>query len=133
MQKQDKPEILVEKADKSLIDEDLLEMVNAGILPATITLTGRASSPKLLRAQARGRHRRDLAFAMRKNNPQFKQLVDEFVKTHAMGTSFGNTLWRRYLQSDQWVKNPTSAAELKNFEETVDFFKSTLTSTASTT
>jgi membrane-bound lytic murein transglycosylase MltF len=133
LQKQDKPEILVEKADKSLIDEDLLEMVNAGILPATITLTGRASSPKLLRAQARGRHRRDLAFAMRKNNPQFKQLVDEFVKTHAMGTSFGNTLWRRYLQSDQWVKNPTSAAELKNFEETVDFFKSTLTSTASTT
>ncbi len=56
---------------------------------------------------------------MRKNNPQLKQLVDEFVKTHAMGTSFGNTLWRRYLQSDQWVKNPTSAAELKKFEETV--------------
>ena len=60
---------------------------------------------------------------MRKNNPQLKQLVDEFVKTHAMGTSFGNTLWRRYLQSDQWVKNPTTAAELKKFEQTVDFFK----------
>ncbi|MGA9566099.1 MAG: transporter substrate-binding domain-containing protein, partial [Candidatus Korobacteraceae bacterium] len=33
-----KPEIVVEKADSSLIDEDLLEMVNAGILPATVTL-----------------------------------------------------------------------------------------------
>ncbi len=124
-----KPEILVEKADKSLIDEDLLEMVNAGILPATVTLKERADlwasvfpgitpQPKLV-VGTEG----DLAFAMRKNNPQLKQLVDEFVKTHAMGTSFGNTLWRRYLQSDQWVKNPTSAEEMKKFEQTVTFFK----------
>ena len=60
---------------------------------------------------------------MRKNNPQLKQLVDEFVTTHGMGTSFGNTLWRRYLRSDQWVKNPTSAEEMKKFEQTVSFFK----------
>ncbi len=129
LRKQGKPEILVEKADKSLQDEDLLEMVNAGILPATVTLTERADlwasvfagitpQPELV-VGTEG----DLAFAMRKNNPQLKKLVDEFVKTHAMGTSFGNTLWRRYLQSDQWVKNPTTGAELKKFEETVDLFK----------
>jgi len=121
--------IPIEKADKSLMDEDLLEMVNAGILPATVTLAERANlwasvfagitpQPKLV-VGTEG----DLAFAMRKNNPKLRQLVNEFVKTHAMGTSFGNTLWRRYLQSDQWIKNPTTAAELKKFEETVDFFK----------
>jgi membrane-bound lytic murein transglycosylase MltF len=129
LRKQGKPEILVEKADQSLIDEDLLEMGNAGIIPATVTLTERADlwasvfpgitpQPQLV-VGTEG----DLAFAMRKNNPQLKRLVDDFIKTHAMGTSFGNTLWRRYLRSDQWVKNPTSAAELKKFEETVDFFK----------
>ena len=129
LRKQGKPEILIEKADESLLDEDLLEMVNAGILPATVTLTERADlwasvlpgitpQPKLVVG-----NEGNLAFAMRRNNPQFKQLVDEFVKTHAMGTSFGNTLWRRYLQSDQWVKNPTTAAEIKKFEATVDFFK----------
>ena len=129
LQKQGKSPILIEKADENLIDEDLLEMVNAGILPATVTLGERANlwasvfsgitpQPKLV-VGTEG----DLAFAMRKNNPQLKQLVDEFVKTHAMGTSFGNTLWRRYLQSDQWVKNPTTAAELKKFEQTVEFFK----------
>ena len=129
LRKQGTPTILIQKADPSLMDEDLLEMVNAGILPATVTLSARADlwasvfsgitpQPKLVVG-----NEGNLALAMRRNNPQLKQLVDEFVKTHAVGTSFGNTLWRRYLQSNQWVKNPTTAAELKKFEETVDFFK----------
>jgi membrane-bound lytic murein transglycosylase MltF len=111
------------------MDEDLLEMVNANILPATVTLVERANlwasvfpsitpQPKLIVGSDE-----NLAFAMRKNNPQLKQLVDDFVKTHAMGTSFGNTLWRRYLRSNQWVKNPTTAAEVKKFNEYVAFFK----------
>ncbi len=129
LRKQGKPTMLIEKADPSLIDEDLLEMVNAGILPATVTLSERATlwasvfpnitpQPKLVVADDE-----DLAWAMRKNNPQLKQLVDEFVKTRAVGTSFGNTLLRRYLDNNQWVKNPTTAAEIKKFEATVDFFK----------
>ena len=129
LRKQGKPTILIQKADPNLIDEDLLEMVNAGILPATVTLSERAKlwasvfpnitpQPKLVIADDG-----DLAWAMRKNNPKLKQLVDEFVKTRAVGTSFGNTLMRRYLESNQWVKNPTTAAEIKKFEATVDFFK----------
>ena len=129
LRKQGKPPILIENADKSLMDEDLLEMVNAGIFPQPLRSPSAPSSgpayfPELLLSQiSSSAPKENLALAMRKNNPQLKQLVDEFVKTHAMGTSFGNTLWRRYLQSDQWVKNPTTAAELKKFEETVDFFK----------
>ena len=44
LRKQGKPPILVEKADANLGDEDLLEMVNAGIIPATVTITERANS-----------------------------------------------------------------------------------------
>jgi membrane-bound lytic murein transglycosylase MltF len=129
LRKQGKPTIVVEAADKSLMDEDLLEMVNAGLLPATVTITQRADLwsqifsditpyPKIV-IGGEG----DLAFAMRKDNPKFKQLVDEFVKTRAVGTSFGNTLVRRYLQNGQWVKNATSESEMKKFNETVGFFK----------
>ena len=50
-------------------------------------------------------------------------MVDEFVKTHGMGTSFGNTLLRRYLQNTKWIKNPTTAAEIKKFNENIAFFK----------
>ena len=124
-----KPPILIQKADPNLMDEDLLEMVNAGILPATVTLSERAAlwasvfrnivpRPNLVVATGG-----DLAWAVRKSNPKLKELVDEFVRTRAVGTSFGNTLVRRYLESKQWVTNPTTAAELRKFEATVDFFR----------
>ncbi|MGC1450423.1 MAG: lytic transglycosylase F [Candidatus Sulfotelmatobacter sp.] len=127
--KQGKPPILVQKADKNLLDEDLLEMVNAGIIPATVTITQRAKlwasvfpditpQPSLVLADEG-----NLAFAMRKDNPQFKQLVDEFIKAHGVGTSFGNTVLRRYLDNTHWVKNPTSEAEVRKFNDTLAFFK----------
>ncbi len=127
--KQGKGPILIQKADKNLMDEDLMEMVNAGIIPATVTITQRAN----LWANAfHDLHPRpdivvgdeeNLAWAMRKNNPKFKELVDEFAKAHAAGTSFGNTLMRRYLQSSQWITNPTNEEQIKKFDQLADFFK----------
>ena len=127
--KQGKPPILIESADKNLLDEDLMEMVNAGILPATVTITQRAKlwasvfhnitpQPNIVIA-----NQEDLAWAVRKNNPKFKELVDEFVKTHAAGTSFGNTLMRRYLESNQWITNPTNDEQIKKFNQLANFFK----------
>ena len=129
LRKQGKPPIQIEPADKSLMDEDLMEMVNAGLIPATVTITERAKlwsqvlpdiTPHLhLPIGSEGQ----LAWAIRKNNPQLKALLDEFIKTRAAGTSFGNTLVRRYLQNTQFIKNSTSEAELKKFNETVAYFK----------
>ncbi len=129
LRKQGKPAILIESGGKDLVDEDLMEMVNAGILSATVTITERAQlwasvfhnitpQPNIVIAD-----QEDLAWAMRKNNPKFKELVDEWVKTHAAGTSFGNTLMRRYLQSNQWITNPTNEQEIKKFNELANFFK----------
>ena len=129
LRKQGKPAILIQSGGRNLLDEDLMEMVNAGILPATVTITERAQlwagvlpnitpHPSIVIADEG-----NLAWAMRKNNPKFKALVDEWVKTHAAGTSFGDTLMRRYLQSTQWIKNPTSETEIKKFNETAKFFQ----------
>jgi membrane-bound lytic murein transglycosylase MltF len=129
LRKQGKPPILIESADKNLLDEDLLEMVNAGIVPATVTITDRAKlwasvlpditpQPNLVIADEG-----TLGWAMRKNNPELKAVVDEFAKSHMAGTSFGNTLMRRYLQNTKWVTNPTTKAQLDAFNQTVIFFK----------
>ncbi len=129
LQSQGKAPILIEAADKNLVDEDLMEMVNAGLLPATVTLAERANLwsqvlpnitpyPKVV-IGSEG----DLAWAMRKNNPQLTQLVDQFVKTRAEGTSFGNTLIREYLQSGSQLRDATSESQIKKFNALVAFFK----------
>lgn len=124
-----KPPIRVRYADGNLTDSDLLQMVSAGLIPATVTLLERAVlwsqvlpgitiHPDLVTSG-----NQELSWVMRKNNPKLKALVDEFVATRMAGTSFGNTLLRRYMQNPQWVKSATSEQEMKKFNELVAVFK----------
>jgi len=128
-QKAGKQPLIVKDADTNLFDDDLIQMVNAGLIPATVTNQPRAdlwakvlpnvkSHPELPVATGI-----DVAWVMRKDSPQLKQLVDEFFKDHAVGTSFGNTLLRRYLQNTKWITDSTSAAELEKFNAYVGYFK----------
>src|SRR5215469_541246 len=114
LKKEGKPTIDVKTGDPNLLDDDLLQMVNAGLLPATVTEERRAklwsqvlpnlqSHPDLVIASGEQR-----AWALRKSDPQLKQLLDEFVQSHAVGTSFGSTLTRRYLQNTKFVKDNRS-------------------------
>jgi membrane-bound lytic murein transglycosylase MltF len=129
LQKAGKPPILIKKADPSLTDEDLLEMVNAGLIPATATISVRADFwsrvfPHLtLHPAIVLNDDGQLAWATRRDSPQLRKLLDEFIKDRAMGTSFGNTLLRRYLQNTKWVKDATSTEEMKKFQAYVAYFK----------
>ena len=129
LQKEGKTPIVIKAADKNLMDDDLVQMVNAGLIPATVTTKQRAAlwsqvldkiqpHPDLVIASGV-----QVGWVMRKNNPQLKQLVDEFVSSHAVGTSFGNTLLRRYLQNTKWVKDSTSAEEMRKFQTNLELFK----------
>ena len=129
LQKAGKPPILVKKADPNLTDEDLLEMVNAGLIPATVTINIRAEfwSKVFLHLTLHPnvvlKDEGQLAWVTRQDSPQLKQLLDEFAKGHALGTSFGNTLLRRYLKNTAFVKDATSTEEMKKFQAYVGYFK----------
>lgn len=129
LKQEGKPLIKIKAADSNLIDDDLIEMVNGGLIPATVTSDARAklwnevfpniivhSEPVIASGE-------QTAWAVRKDNPQLKQLLDEFITPRAVGTSFGNTLVRRYLQNTKWVKNSTSPDEMKKFEAMSAMFK----------
>jgi membrane-bound lytic murein transglycosylase MltF len=128
-QKSGKQPIVIQAADKNLTDEDLLEMVNAGLIPATVTFSQRAEFwsqvfPHLVVHQkAVLASDGQLAWATRKDSPKLKQLLDEFVEGHRLGTSFGNTLFRRYLQKTKWVTDSVTGAEMQKFQAYVGFFK----------
>jgi membrane-bound lytic murein transglycosylase MltF len=128
-QKAGKPPILVRSADTNLTDEDLLEMVNAGLLPVTVTINVRASFwskvlPHLMvHSNIVLKEEGHLAWVTRTDSSSLKKLLDEFISGREMGTSFGNTLQRRYLVNTKWVKDASSTEEMKKFQEYVRYFK----------
>jgi membrane-bound lytic murein transglycosylase MltF len=104
LQRQRKPAIEVHAADNNLAAEDLLEMVDAGLIPATVTSSRKAEFwstvfPHLTVHQDIVAHEDgELAWVLRQDSPKLKQVLDEFIAGHGAGSAFGNTLLRRYLQ-----------------------------------
>lgn len=129
LRKVGKAPILVKAADPNLNDEDLLEMVNAGLIPATVSISIRANfwaqvfTHLTVHSDIVVKKEGQLAWATRKDSPQLRELLDEFLKDHALGSSFGNTLVRRYAQNTKWVKNSTSTEEMAKFQSYVGYFQ----------
>jgi len=129
LKKAGKPLIVIKSADKYLLEDDLVQMVDAGLLPATVAEASRAKlwtqvlHHLTVHSEVVLASGEQTAWALRKNNPQLKQLLDEFIAPRALGSSFGNTLVRRYLESTRWVVNSTSPREMKKFEALSGLFK----------
>jgi membrane-bound lytic murein transglycosylase MltF len=116
-------------APENLEDEDLLEMLNAGLVPITIT---NAYLPKIwapfytnikANADVAVDDSGKIAWGMRKNSPQLMGVVNEFVKTHKKGTVFGNSVIARYALSPKMLKNAIAPGELEKFQETAALFQ----------
>lgn len=123
-----KPEIGIKAVDPNLTEEDLLEMVNAGLIPATVAFNFRAElwakafsnivvTPAVLKKDGQ------LGWAMRKGSPQLEAVMDDFLKTHGQGTTFTNMMIKRYTKDTKWVKNSTSEAEMKKLQAYVKYFQ----------
>ena len=124
-----KPEIVVKESDPNLTEEDLLEMTNAGVIPATVAYDYRADLwstvlPNIvINRNAVLMNVDSVAWVMRKNSPQLKALLDEFLKTHRQGTLFGRMMFNKYIANKKFIKNATSQAEIKRFKSYVEYFK----------
>jgi len=119
----------IKEASDVLEDEDLIEMVQAGLVPATVIKTPIAKFwkqvfPKVvLNEQAKVRTGGEIAWAFRKNSPQLKAAVDSFIKRNGQGSTMGNTFLARYLANAKYVKNAASQTERAKFEKMVGFFR----------
>jgi membrane-bound lytic murein transglycosylase MltF len=121
--------IQIELAEELLEDEDILQMVDAGVVPFTIVDLHKAdfwanvldniTVHEDLAIHSGGQ----IAWAFRKDSPQLAKEINYFVKTHKKGTLMGNILLNRYLKNTDRLKNNTSKQELAKFDATMSFFK----------
>jgi membrane-bound lytic murein transglycosylase MltF len=126
---QGKAQVKLRVAPEDLEDEDLLEMLNAGLVPIVVT---NAYLPMLWKPIYENIHANmdvvvdeggQIAWAMRKNCPKLAEVVNQFVKTHKQGTAFGNAVIGRYALNTKMLKNAVEPVELKKFQETVELFQ----------
>jgi len=116
-------------ADEQLEDEDILEMVNAGLVEATIidsyavkfwkeVFPNIQPQPSVALAT-----NGQIAWAIRKNSPALKQRLDVFIEKNRGGTMTGNVILKRYLQNTRWARGATSKDDLRRFNELIGYFK----------
>jgi len=124
-----KPAVVLQTVPENLEDEDLLEMVNAGLIPITVVDDYLAEFWKqvftdiTLHDTVTLRTGGQLAVAIRKNSPQLAAGLNAIIKKHGLGTAFGNMMQKRYLQSTKYVKNAASEAERRKFLQLADLFR----------
>ena len=124
-----KPPVTLKEAPETLEDEDLLEMLNAGLVSLVIVDNQLADFwkqifPQLtVHANIAVRTGGEKAWAIRQGSPQLKTMLDDFATRHKVGTSTGNQVLRRYLKNVNYVKNAASEEERKKFLALIRYFQ----------
>jgi membrane-bound lytic murein transglycosylase MltF len=124
-----KPKINLIAADETFEDEDLLEMVNAGLIPMIVMDSHKAHFWEQIFDNIKVhptiavRNGGEIAWCFRKDSPKLKAVVNEFVKGHKKGTLLGNIILKRYLRDTKYVQNSLSQKELDKFEAMLALFE----------
>ncbi len=124
-----KPPAVFVEAPAVLEDDDVLEMVNAGLAPITIVddylaeFWSKVFTSIKVHKDIAVRSGGNLAVAFRKENPKLREVVNTWLKKHGKGDGFRNTIERRYLDSVKYAKNAAADAERKKLQAVVELFK----------
>lgn len=124
-----KPPIILREADQNLQDEDILNMVGSGVIGITVMdelvagLWAKVFESLTVHNDIVLASDDKIGWAVQKNTPKFLGLLNEFVKDHKEGTSFGNTLILRYLKDAKFAKNNTLPTEMDKYKSAIGYFK----------
>ena len=123
------PPVILQEAPEALEDEDLLEMLNAGLIPLIVVdrhkaLFWKQVFPKIqVHDDIVLRDGGSIAWAVRKDNPQLLAVLNNFVKNNRQGSTLGNMILLRYLKSATYVKNAAANRERAKFLQMVEIFR----------
>jgi membrane-bound lytic murein transglycosylase MltF len=124
-----RPAFTIAEADENLQSEDLIEMVGAGLIPATIVdspvaelfaqvFDGVTVHQDLVLAEDQA-----IGWAMRKDSPELKAAVDGFVAKARKGTLLGNVILKKYTSDTEWIGNALDATGRARFTEIVEHLR----------
>jgi len=124
-----KPPVAVQEVPPNLEDDDVLEMVNAGLIKITVVddylaeFWRKVFTNLTVHDAVALRTGGTLAVGIRKNSPKLAGELNAFIARYGVGTAFGNMMEKRYLDSTKFAKNATSETERRKLQALVALFR----------
>jgi membrane-bound lytic murein transglycosylase MltF len=112
-----------------LSDDEILEMVNAGLVSTTVVdfyearIWRKAFTDLVVHEDMPLNDDGELAWMIRKGSPELSAALAEFMQQHRHGTSFGNTVERKYVGSASFVKRATSSEDAARLQTLRELFE----------
>ena len=129
LKKLNRPPIRIKESQEYLVTEDILELVNAGIVDITLADHHEAEAwsqvlPNIvIRKDLKINSEGNIAWAVRKDNQKLLSSLNAFIQKNKKGTLLGNMLFKRYYQNSKWIKNPVTETERKRLNHLIGLFK----------
>jgi len=124
-----RPPIEIMEIGDFMETEDLLEMTNAGVIDIMVAdrhlaeLWSGVFEDIVLREDLVVNSGGEIAWAVRKDNPELLADLNTFIKQNKKGTLLGNILFERYYEGTNWITNPLSPRVKKRTQELAEIFK----------
>lgn len=127
-QSEQKPPINIVFVPDALEDEDLLEMLNAGIFQFLVVDDWMAKIwvqvlPRITVRDDIVFHSSKMGWAIRKDSPMLEAEIRDFCKSYLNKHGIIERRLAQYHQRIKQIKDPTDTAEWKRFEKTVALFE----------
>ncbi len=116
-------------SDPRLEIEDLIEMMDADLIPMTVAdshrmqLWSRVFKNIKVHEDIVFRENASIALAMRKESPQLKKVLDGFVRENRVGTLITNMLLTKFTEYTGWVKPALEKNPFRRFEQLAGLFR----------
>ena len=123
------PPIIIDPVNELLEPDEILEMVQAGLLPMTVMdahlaeFWGQVFPNLTVHTDLVVAAERDIAWAFRKGSPKLRDVLSKFLRAHRPRTEFGNIIMRRYLQNNTWILSATSTRNRERYDRAIPLFR----------
>jgi len=127
--KEGKPAVKLVLVPDALEDEDMMEMLNAGLLELIVVDDWKARMwaqilPKLkVNEQAAVREGGRVGVAFRKGSPKLEAEMLDFYRSHIKKQGLAGYRMKQYMSRVKQIKNSTGTSEWNRFEQTLALFE----------
>ncbi|WP_370447480.1 transglycosylase SLT domain-containing protein [Vibrio ouci] len=122
------PPIHINFIEETLQDYELVEMVNKGFINATVLDSHKAKMWQgvmeniQLHRQFPIREGSQIAWAIRKQSPDLKLIVNRYIGKSKSGTLLGNVIYRRYIDDTGWLSRSMDENQLEQLAKLSHIF-----------